>query len=97
MKVELSKRAVVILEHLPAEDKKRVNRIIKLLETFPNGDGLRGKYHKVLNVPGKFYIVKAGLNLRLIFQVQRDALNVLDIVDHDRMERMFNLEAGGGK
>ena len=95
MNVELSQRALIALEHLQKRDGEKAKRMIGLLSAFPNGDSLRGKYHKVPNYPGNFYIAKATLNLRLIFQINGDSLLVLDIVFHDRLKRMFKFNQGG--
>jgi mRNA-degrading endonuclease RelE of RelBE toxin-antitoxin system len=98
MDIELTKRAQIALEHLPAPEKKRVQRLLDALIGFPLDTGL----HRIVN---KFqpshdpdlFIGKAGLNYRVIFRQKDDLISVLEIIHASRLESIFGRLQGGSQ
>jgi len=97
MVVELTDRAKIALDHLPPNDVKQALRMISFLKDFPNGVGLKGKYHKLSGVDERMYLGRASPQFRIVFRVIGEMVSVLDIVHHDRLERLFNVQFGGAK
>jgi hypothetical protein len=94
MNVELTDRAKIALDHLQPLDKKGAERMILQLSDFPNGLTLRGKVHKATPINGDVFIARASQRFRIVFREEQQMLLILDIVHHDRLQNLFNLERG---
>ena len=85
-KVALLDKAQISLDSLQEQDYLRVLKTIKYLATFPANPLLQ--VHK-LNLRENYFLAKAGLKYRLIFQHQGDEIIVTDIVNHERLQRLY--------
>ncbi len=85
-KVALLDKAQISLDSLQRQDYLRVIKTIKSLVTFPSNPSLQ--VHK-LKLKENYFLAKAGLKYRVIFQYQDDEIIVTDIVNHDRLQRLY--------
>ncbi|TYQ30848.1 type II toxin-antitoxin system RelE family toxin [Pseudanabaena sp. UWO310] len=85
-KVVLLDKAQISLDSLQKQDYLRVIKTIESLATFPFNTSLQ--VHK-LHLKENYFLARAGLKYRLIFQCQDDEIIVTDIVNHDRLQRLY--------
>lgn len=98
MKIELTQRAQIAFDHLPQPERKRVDKLVILLENFPLSPGLKGKWHKLKSPSAPdIYIASAGLNYRILFRHTGSTITILEIVDHKRLASFFRSLHGGGQ
>lgn len=84
--VILLDKAQISLDALPKEIQKKATHVINCLEEFPNCSTV--KTTKLKFVPN-YFIAEAGLKYRIIFQFQDQEVTIFDIVNHDRLERLY--------
>jgi mRNA-degrading endonuclease RelE of RelBE toxin-antitoxin system len=84
--VTLLDKAQISLDSLQEQDYLRVIKTIKYLASFPANPLLQ--VHK-LNLRENYFLAKAGLKYRLIFQHQGDEIIITDIVNHERLQRLY--------
>lgn len=85
-KVALLDKAQISLDSLQKQDYSRVIKTIESLVTFPSNPSLQ--VHK-LKLKENYFLAKAGLKYRVIFQYQDDEIIVTDIVNHDRLQGLY--------
>jgi mRNA-degrading endonuclease RelE of RelBE toxin-antitoxin system len=83
--VALLDKAQISLDSLQKQDYLKVLQIINSLATFPSNPSLR--VHK-LNLKN-YFVARAGIKYRIIFKYQDDEITITDIVNHDRLERLY--------
>lgn len=94
----ISNRAQISLEHLQPKDQFRVLNLIQRLCTFPFPPDLQRKIFKLpARSSEQYYVGRAGVKYRVIFFRREDAINVVEIVDHDRLDRFESMLTGGGR
>lgn len=84
--VVLLNKAEIALDTLPTEDQKKVIRVLDCLEEFPNCSVIQT--NKLKSIPNSF-IARAGLKYRVIFEFKDRQVTIVDIVNHDRLERFY--------
>ena len=84
-KVALLDKAQISLESLQQQDYLKVFQTINALDTFPSNPSLR--VHK-LNL-NSYFVARAGVKYRVIFKYQDNEITITDIVNHDRLERLY--------
>jgi mRNA-degrading endonuclease RelE of RelBE toxin-antitoxin system len=91
MQLHLHRRAEVSLRSLEPAEQKRIHRALaelsggpKLPYSSPNLKRLSGGFSGK-----KLYTYRASPRLRLILSLEADECTVEDIVDHDRLHRLF--------
>ena len=96
MRVELTQRAQIALDHLPQSEQKQVQKLIALFPDFPDSPALRGKCHKLnsLLTPNT-YIAKVGMKYRAILRLDGETLTILEIAHHDRLDSLVRILQGG--
>jgi hypothetical protein len=82
--LELSRRAEVALDRLAEPDR---NKVIRSIEK-ALGLGLKPPYAAKLKGVENTFIIRAGLDLRIIFQVRNETVRIADIVRHDKLEQV---------
>ena len=91
MQLHIHRRAEISLRSLGAVEQKRIHRALAELAAEPKlpysspklrglSTGLSGK---------KLYAYRASPQLRLILSLDADECTVEDIVNHDRLDRLF--------
>ncbi len=87
--INTSTQAQIAIRSLLPSDKERVKHLLALLERFPDDEYVRQQAKKLKgNGLDNLYIIRVTHNLRLIFRYSQDVVEILDIVTHDRLERM---------
>jgi len=86
-KVALLDKAQISLDSLPSQDYSKVKKTIEDLLTFPLNPSLQ--VHK-LKLRENYFLARASLKYRVIFQHQGNEIIVTDIVNHDRLEKLYS-------
>ncbi len=87
--INTSTQAQIAIRSLLPSDKERVKHFVALLERFPDDEYVRQQTKKLKgNGLDNLYIMRVTHNLRLIFRYSQDVVEILDVVTHDRLERM---------
>jgi mRNA-degrading endonuclease RelE of RelBE toxin-antitoxin system len=86
--VDISTQARIAIYSLQPQDQKRVNQLISQLEGFP---ALEHVLQQASRLQGfdDLYLVRVTPKLRLIFRYADNHREVVDVVSHDRLERMY--------
>lgn len=83
---EFTERAEVAFERLPQAMKRRINEVLEHIQRI----GLRKPYVVKIRGQENMYLARAN-DIRIIFQVQDDIMTILDIVSHDKIQRLSRL------
>lgn len=83
----VSTQAQIALHSLHPRDRERVQSYISLLDEFLKSKYVHQKV-KRLNAYDDVYLMRVTPTLRIIFRSSDDSSEVVDIVTHDRLERM---------
>jgi len=96
MKIELTQRAQIALDHLPPPEAKRVQKLLVLLVDFPNSPDLKGKCNKLKSalIP-QTYVVRAGVHYRVLFRQSGNTITILEITHRSRLESFYHSLQGG--
>ncbi|MCH7349794.1 hypothetical protein [Aeromonas sp. MR7] len=89
--IELSRRAEVTLDRLPESDRKKVLRSIEKVLAL----GLEPPYAAKLKGMENTFVIRAGLDLRIIFQVTSEFVRISDIARHDKLEQLVKKNMQG--
>lgn len=89
--LELSRRAEVTLDRLAESDRKKVLRSIEKVLAL----GLEPPYAAKLKGMENTFIIRAGLDLRIIFQVTSEFVRISDIARHDKLEQLVKKNMQG--
>lgn len=89
--VVLLDKAQIALDTLPTEVKKKVIHVLNCLEEFPNRSGIRIK--KFTSIPN-YFKVRAALKYIVIFKYEHGEVTITDIVNDDRLERLYGTLKG---
>lgn len=89
--LELSRRAEVTLDRLAESDRKKVIRSIEKALAL----GLEPPYAAKLKGMENTFIIRAGLDLRIIFQVTSEFVRISDIARHDKLEQLVKKNMQG--
>lgn len=89
--LELSRRAEVTLDRLAESDRKKVFRSIEKVLAL----GLVPPYAAKLKGMENTFIIRAGLDLRIIFQVTNEFVRITDIARHDKLEQLVKKDMRG--
>lgn len=85
-KVALLDKAQISLDSLQRQDYLRVIKTIESLVTFPFNPSLQ--VHK-LKLKENYFLARASLKYRVIFKHQDNEITITDIVNHDRLQRLY--------
>jgi hypothetical protein len=89
--VTLSTQAQIAIRSLLPLDRERIQHHISLLEQFPRDDYVRQKVRKLSGPDADdLYIMRATPTLRILFRHQGDSVEVVDIMTHERLQRMHS-------
>ena len=86
--VTISKKARIAIDTLHPADRNRVVRAIGLLSE-PAGELVSRGHAKKLALPGKFFVMRATHEVRVIFNIADGQVEVVDIVPAERLHRIF--------
>ncbi len=86
--VELVDRARIAIDNLQQRDQEKVVATIEILENYPEDPRLQRKVYKIKKLQD-YYVAQAGMKYRIIFTLSDDQITIVDIVHHDRLERLF--------
>lgn len=89
--LELSRRAEITLDRLSASDRKKVIQNIEKVLAL----GLRPPYAAKLKGMDNTFVIRAGLDLRIIFQVKDEYVRITDIARHDKLEQLVKKNIRG--
>ncbi|MDB9474169.1 MAG: type II toxin-antitoxin system RelE family toxin [Dolichospermum sp.] len=84
--VVLLNKAQIALDALPTKDQGIVIRAINCLEEFPFCS--QTQTYKLKSLPN-YFIARAGIKYRIIFKFQDSEVTIIDIVNHDRLEKFY--------
>lgn len=84
--VVLLDKARISLDTLQNKDKEKILRIINCLEQFP--DSAEIQIHQLKSIPS-YFIARAGI-YRIIFDFKPGQITIVDIVNHERLEILYN-------
>lgn len=86
MDIELTEKARIALDHLPRDERMRVDRLLSLLPGFPTNPALSSRVRKLEAIGGAhLFVGKAGRTYRLVFRQEKTKLIILEIAPHDRL------------
>lgn len=89
--IALSTQAQIAVRSLLPIDKERIRNQMALLERFPTDPLVQERAHLLPgNESDGLHIMRASPNLRILFRYQDGQIEVVDIVTHERLERMHN-------
>lgn len=89
--LELSRRAEVSIDRLAESDRKKVIRSIEKVLAL----GLEPPYAAKLKGMDNTFVIRAGLDLRIIFQVTSEFVRITDIARHDKLEQLVKKNMQG--
>lgn len=94
MNLLLERRAEIAVRSLHGLDQKRIHQALYELESLNPKEFFRHpKIHKAMSLSAiPLYIYGGAMRLRLVLSIEGDVCKVIDVVDHDRLERLL---AGG--
>jgi len=84
--VVLLNKAQIALDALPTKDQATVIRAMNCLEEFPFCS--QTQTYKLKSIPN-YFIARAGIKYRIIFKFQDREVTIVDIVNHDRLEKFY--------
>lgn len=91
--LEISRRAEIAVDRLSDADKKKVfKNIEKVFEL-----GLQPPYAAKLKGLKNTFIIRAGLDLRIIFVIEPELVRIVDIVRHDKLQQLAGLSSETGR
>lgn len=86
------RRAEIAIRSVRGGERKKLDRAIQTLAATPPNELFRHpNIRKVLVGPDStaLYIYGGGMKLRIILAIEGEKCTVLDIADHDRLERLL--------
>ena len=92
MHLKLEPRAEIARRSLDKVDQKRVDRALSNLAAADPGAHIQNSNRLALSPASpkkRLFAYRAGPRLRLIFSLEGDVCVIEDIVDHDRLDRLF--------
>jgi mRNA-degrading endonuclease RelE of RelBE toxin-antitoxin system len=84
--VVLLNKAQIALDALPSKEQGKVIRAINCLEEFPFCS--QTQTYKLKSLPN-YFIARAGIKYRIIFKFQDREVTIVDIANHDRLEKFY--------
>ena len=85
--IDLTPRAQIALDSLSNADR---NKVLRKLEKLQGGRGFSSNPNvKRLQDFPEIYVLRATLALRVILRYEEPFIEILDIVRHDRLKRMY--------
>lgn len=91
--LEISRRAELAIDRLSEADQKKIfKNIEKVFEL-----GLIPPYAAKLKGLKNTFIIKAGLDLRIIFVLEAKQIRIVDIVRHDKLQQLAGLGSEPGR
>lgn len=93
MSIPIQRRAEIALRSLHPTERRRVLRALATLEaTEPQIALASGKLHRLVDAApeGNLYSYRGSQRLRVILSRDQASWTVEDIVDHDRLNRIFS-------
>ncbi|MBI2511714.1 MAG: hypothetical protein HYV96_07045 [Opitutae bacterium] len=88
-------RAQIALDHLPPDERKKAARFLSALSAAGRLLELGDKVYKLHSVAGSdIFVGRIGTRYRAILRQTAGSIEILEIVDHDRLQRTYGL--GGG-
>lgn len=91
--IEISRRAEIAINRLSEADQKKIFKNIQKVFAL----GLRPPYAAKLKGLNNTFIIRAGLDLRIIFSVESELVRIVDIVRHDKLRQLAGLTSEMGK
>lgn len=89
MTVTISTQAQIAIRSLLPSDEERVKRLLAMLENFSKDDYIKQQAHKLKGSAfDDLYIMRVTPELRIIFRYLQDKVEILDILTHERLEKM---------
>lgn len=91
--LDFTERAEVAYGRLPKAVQVRIDEVLQRIQQI----GLRRPYVVKIRGYEKIYLARASNDIRIIFQVEGDTMTILDIVSHDkiqRLSRLYNWDTG---
>ena len=86
--VTISTQAAIAIRSLLPQDKNRIEHQIKLLARFPDDDFVQRHVERLAPIKSA-YLLRATPGLMLLFKHENGTTEVLDVVSHERLEKMF--------
>lgn len=91
--LEISKRAEISIDRLTDSDRKKViSNIEKVINL-----GLEPPYAAKLKGLENSYVIRAGRDLRIVFQVMPDYVRIIEISRHDKFQQFVKNSMGERK
>jgi mRNA-degrading endonuclease RelE of RelBE toxin-antitoxin system len=92
MQLHIHRRAEISLRSLGAVEQKRIHRALAELAAEPKLPYSSPKFQRLsTGFSGKkLYVYRASPRLRLILSLDADGCTIEDIVNHDRLDRLFS-------
>lgn len=92
MQILIERRAEIALRSLRGRDKKQIQRALEdIQELTPDTIFHHHKIHRfAASLRDPLYVYGGVMRLRLILKITGDVCEVIDIVDHDRLNRLLD-------
>lgn len=86
--VTISTQASIAIHSLLPQDRHRIEHQIKLLARFPDDDYVQRHVQRLTSLRNT-YLMRATPELRILFKHEAGATEVLDVIVHGRLWKMF--------
>ena len=84
---EFTERADIAYSRLPKVVQSQIDKVLRQIEQ----TGLRSRYITKIRDYEGMYLARAGTNIRIIFHLEDEIMTILDIVSHDKIQRISRL------
>jgi len=92
MNWNLSTRAKIALDQLPLDERKRAERFIASLGAALRLSDLGDKIYKLYSDRGEqLFVGRIGVRYRAVLRCNGQFIDILEIIDHDRLERTYRI------
>lgn len=87
--IEFTKAAENALTSLDSKEQEKAIQLLHVIASNMTDPFLTGKINKLVGFTENIFSVKLNLRLRIIIELHEDKINVVDILNHDLLERYF--------
>ncbi len=85
----ISTQAAIAIRSLLPQDRNRIEHQINLLARFPDDEYVLRHVQRLTAIKAT-YLMRATSELRILFKHENGDTEILDVVSHKRLEKMFH-------
>ncbi len=88
MDLIMNRQAEITIDTFPPTDRECILKTIDQIKLYPTDIDLYNEI-KRLTAEDKLYLMKATPDIMIILEIHNGSVEVLDVVRHDRLKKMF--------